>query len=113
MRNPVPCIIGWLRAGYPDVAPRTGYSPLIALNGPSTLSHKQTREVVRELGGNPRNSTDIAVASTRMPVAARSAALRCAGWPDESRAYSATVDGESWSPCLRDTGIRRRNASDT
>jgi hypothetical protein len=41
MRNPLPSIINWLRAGYPDDAPRTGYSPLLALNGPISLSDKQ------------------------------------------------------------------------
>jgi hypothetical protein len=30
-------IIDWFRAGYPDEAPSTGYSPLLALNGPIGL----------------------------------------------------------------------------
>jgi hypothetical protein len=46
MRNPLPSIINWLRAGYPDDAPRTGYCPLLALNGPISLSDKQTQAVV-------------------------------------------------------------------
>jgi hypothetical protein len=68
MRSPLrklPFLIDWLRAGYPDEAPHTGYSPLIAFNGPSTLSEKQTREVVGELGSDPCDSTDIGAAITR------------------------------------------------
>jgi hypothetical protein len=34
-------IIDWFRAGYPDEAPSTGYSPLLALNGPVGLSRRQ------------------------------------------------------------------------
>jgi hypothetical protein len=30
-------IIDWFRVGYPDEAPSTGYSPLLALNGPIGL----------------------------------------------------------------------------
>ena len=41
-------IIDWLRAGYPDEAPRTGYSPLLALNGPIALSARQTEQIVAE-----------------------------------------------------------------
>jgi hypothetical protein len=68
MRNPLrqlPSLIAWLRAGYPDGAPRTGYSPLIALNGPSALSEKQTQEAVGELSAGPFDRTDIEVAITK------------------------------------------------
>jgi hypothetical protein len=78
MRNPLrklPSLIDWLRAGYPDEAPHTGYSPLIALNGPSTLSEKQTREIAGELGSDPCDNTDIGVAITRatgrLPIASQ------------------------------------------
>ena len=68
MRNPLrtlPSLIDWLRAGYPDEAPRTGYSPLIALNGPIALSQKQTQEVVDELGADPSDRTEVGVAITK------------------------------------------------
>ena len=52
-------IIDWLRAGYPDEAPRTGYSPLLALNGPIALSARQTAQIVAELGEGPIDSIDI------------------------------------------------------
>jgi Protein of unknown function (DUF3349) len=64
MRNPLPSIINWLRAGYPDDAPRTGYSPLLALNGPISLSDKQTQEVVDQLP-LPCDRADIGVAITK------------------------------------------------
>jgi hypothetical protein len=58
-------IVDWLRAGYPDEAPRTGYSPLLALNGPIALSARQTEQIVAELGEGPTDSIDIAVTITR------------------------------------------------
>ncbi|HEX9175963.1 MAG TPA: DUF3349 domain-containing protein, partial [Mycobacterium sp.] len=39
-------VIDWLRAGYPDEGPRTGHSPLLALNGPIALSPRQTEQIV-------------------------------------------------------------------
>lgn len=64
MRNPLPSIVNWLLAGYPDDTPRTGYSPLLALSGPISLSGKQTQEVVNQLGTDPCDKTDIGVAIT-------------------------------------------------
>jgi Protein of unknown function (DUF3349) len=58
-------VIDWLRAGYPDDAPAHGYSPLIALCGPVSLSQSQTRQVVAQLGGRPANSVEIGVAITK------------------------------------------------
>ena len=58
-------IIDWLRAGYPDQAPRTGYSPLLALNGPRALSSRQIAQIVRESSGRPTDSVDIGVAITK------------------------------------------------
>jgi hypothetical protein len=66
MRNPLPSIINWLRAGYPDDAPRTGYSPLLALNGPISLSDKQTQEVVEQFENVPHGQADIGVAITKV-----------------------------------------------
>jgi hypothetical protein len=57
--------IDWLRAGYSDEAPRTGHSPLIALNGPVALSDKQVQKVVGELGIERSDTTDIGVAISR------------------------------------------------
>lgn len=65
-RAPVRSIIDWLRGGYPDEAPRTGYSPLLALNGPIALSARQTEQIVAALGEEPTDSIDIGVTITRV-----------------------------------------------
>jgi hypothetical protein len=59
-------MIPWLRAGYADEAPRTGYSPLIALNGPIALSDRETHEIAAEFDAGLCDRTDIAVAITRV-----------------------------------------------
>ena len=59
-------VIDWLRAGYPDEAPPTGYSPLLALTGPMSLTPRQTRHIVDELDGTPADTTDIEVAITKV-----------------------------------------------
>jgi hypothetical protein len=59
-------IVSWLRSGYPDEAPTTGYSPLLALNGPMTLSAKQTQHVVDELAGTVNDIIDVGVAITKI-----------------------------------------------
>jgi hypothetical protein len=59
-------MITWLRAGYADEAPRTGYCPLIALNGPIALSDRQTHAIAAALGAALCDTTDIAVAITRV-----------------------------------------------
>ncbi|MDT5280207.1 MAG: hypothetical protein QOJ20_1402, partial [Mycobacterium sp.] len=48
MRTAFWSVIAWLRAGYAYEAPRTGYSPLIALNGPIALSDRETHEIAAE-----------------------------------------------------------------
>jgi hypothetical protein len=58
-------IVKWLRLGYPDDAPRTGYSPLLALNGPLSLSPRQTAQIVAELREGLTESIDIGVAITK------------------------------------------------
>jgi hypothetical protein len=58
-------IIDWLRAGYPDDAPATGYSPLLALNGPISLSARQTVQIVEDLRGADTDPIDIGVAITK------------------------------------------------
>jgi hypothetical protein len=57
--------IDWLRAGYCDEAPQTGYSPLIALQGPIALSEEQTAEIVDDLEGHDSDRVDIEVAITK------------------------------------------------
>lgn len=58
-------LIDWLRAGYPEDAPRTGHSPLLALNGPMALTMREIRSVVSELDNDPASATDIGVAITK------------------------------------------------
>ena len=68
-------MIGWLRAGYPDEAPATGYSALLALNGPITLTPKQIEQILGSLDGKPARVADIEVAITKatdhLPTAAQ------------------------------------------
>ena len=59
-------IVEWFRAGYPDDAPSTGHSPLLALNGPIALSQKQTDRIVDELCARSSDSVDIDVAITKV-----------------------------------------------
>jgi hypothetical protein len=59
-------VIEWLRAGYPDEAPRTGYSPLLALNGPLSLTARQTDQIVDGLREALPDQVDIGVAITKV-----------------------------------------------
>jgi Protein of unknown function (DUF3349) len=67
-------IVDWFRCGYPDDAPDSGHSPLLALFGPPTLSNRQLDEIVDGLPAN-RRPVDIKVAITkatnRMPTEAQ------------------------------------------
>jgi hypothetical protein len=78
-RAPFRSIVDWLRAGYSDEAPRTGYSPLLALNGPIALTARQTEQIVDELGEAAIDSIDIGVAITkatkRLPTPAQARAV--------------------------------------
>ena len=65
MRRGYRSILDWLRAGYPAEAPHTGYSPLLALNGPIALTQQQTEQIVDDLGAKPTNPVDIKVAITK------------------------------------------------
>jgi hypothetical protein len=58
--------VDWLRGGYPDGAPHIGHSPLIALNGPMSLSQNQTQEVLNQLGPYPCDEADVKVAITKV-----------------------------------------------
>ena len=59
-------VIDWLRAGYPEEAPRTGHSPLLALYGPLALTPAQQRRIVKDLEEQPTDTTDIEVAITKV-----------------------------------------------
>jgi hypothetical protein len=78
-RAPVKSIIDWLRAGYPDEAPATGYSPLLALNGPIALTERQTEQIVAEVAEESVDSIDIGVAiskaTNRLPTEAQTRAI--------------------------------------
>lgn len=82
-------IIEWLRAGYPDDAPRVGYSPLLALNGPIALTARQTAQIVGELGDGPTDPIDIAVAITkatnRLPTQAQTRTITEALTPNTNQ----------------------------
>lgn len=78
--------IEWLRAGYPDEAPGTGYSPLLALNGPIALSARQTAQIVAELGEGRTGPVDIGTAITKvtnqLPTPAQTRSVARALHPD-------------------------------
>jgi hypothetical protein len=67
-------LIDWLRAGYPDEAPRHGHSPLIALNGPVSLSERQTQQIAGGLTAEA-DPVDVQVEITkttdRLPTASQ------------------------------------------
>ena len=65
VRHAVTAAIDWLRAGYPDEAPRTGHSPLLALNGPLALTPTQKDRIANALEGQPVCTTNIEVAITK------------------------------------------------
>lgn len=79
-------VIGWLRAGYPDEAPRTGYSPLLALGGPMALTARQTQRIVDDLASAPADIIDIGIAITkttgRLPTPTQTSAIALALHPD-------------------------------
>lgn len=55
----------WLRGGYPDEAPRTGHSTLLALCGPLALTPSQMDCVANDLE-TQSTATDIDVAITKV-----------------------------------------------
>ena len=59
-------IVEWVRAGYPEDAPKTGYNPLIALAGPLSLTRRQTQQVLARLRGRPTDPISINVAITEI-----------------------------------------------
>ena len=79
VRYVINAIVDWLRAGYPDEAPRTGHSPLLALNGPLALTAAQKYRIAKNLVGQPVDTTTIDVAITkvtnRLPTPAQTRAV--------------------------------------
>jgi hypothetical protein len=81
-------VIDWLRAGYTEEAPRQGHSPLIALNGPPSLSDKQTREIADGLAPRAdRIDVEVAIikATDRLPTDAQVHRVRRALAPPRDR----------------------------
>jgi Protein of unknown function (DUF3349) len=79
IRSRFQSLINWLRAGYADEAPRQGHSPLIALNGPTSLSDKQTREIADGLAPRAdRIDVEVAITKTtdRLPTDAQVRTVR-------------------------------------
>lgn len=58
-------LIGWLRVGYPSDTPTQGHSPLLALNGPLTLTAGQFLRAINEIDCCAPSATDIEVAITK------------------------------------------------
>ena len=58
--------VDWLRAGYPDGAPRTGHSPLLALCGPMALTSDQQDRISQDLKGQNPSTIDIDIAITKV-----------------------------------------------
>jgi uncharacterized protein DUF3349 len=77
--RPVQSVIEWVRAGYPDEAPRTGYSPLLALMGPISMTRSQLDRIVRELDARRADPIDVQVAiakiTGRLPSEAQTRAV--------------------------------------
>jgi hypothetical protein len=92
-------VIDWLRAGYPDEAPSTSYSPLLALNGPLALTPRQMRHVVDELRSVSADATDIKVAITkatdRLPTQTQIRAVTTALHPNHAPAAAADLDPDN------------------
>jgi hypothetical protein len=71
MRGTLLKTIEWLRAGYPDNAPRTGYSPLIALQGPASLTDHQIRRITNAVTDHPGDPTKTDIEATILEVTDR------------------------------------------
>jgi hypothetical protein len=78
-------VTSWIRAGYPDEAPPSGYSPLLALNGPMSLTPRQIQHIIDELEGVPTDVTHIEAAiikiTDRLPTPTQARAVAMALHP--------------------------------
>ncbi len=63
--------VDWIRAGYPDAAPRTGHCALVALYGPQSLTGHEISRVIEALGATPDAATDTDVQTTIVKVTDR------------------------------------------
>ena len=66
IRNALTACIDWFRGGYPDEAPRTGYSPLLALSGPLALTSAQKDRISKNLEGQEVCPINIDVTITKV-----------------------------------------------
>lgn len=55
-----------MRTGYPEEAPGTGHSTLVALTGPVALTPRQTEHILDQLRTPRTDTTDIAVAISKV-----------------------------------------------
>ncbi len=55
-------VLDWVRAGYPEEAPRAGHVSLVALTGPVALTPRQTAHILEQLRKGPTDTADIGVA---------------------------------------------------
>ncbi|GAB5904106.1 hypothetical protein BKG83_06015 [Mycobacteroides chelonae] len=65
LRRAAGAAAAWVRGGYDQDAPRLGFSPLIALNGPVSLTGGQLDQVVRNFrtcGNTHPDPVDVRVA---------------------------------------------------
>lgn len=82
LRRAAAAAAAWVRAGYDQDAPRLGFSPLIALNGPVSLTGGQLDQVVKNLrtcGNTDPGPVDVRVAictvTGRLPSPSQVAAV--------------------------------------
>ena len=97
-------VVAWLRAGYPEQAPRQGYVPLLAL-APARLSEADVDAIADELIGAGR---PVSVDAIRAAITARSQSQSLDS--DIARITAKLVvrgEPSSGRP-MRDHGPRRR-----
>lgn len=97
-------VVGWLRAGYPEQAPRQGYVPLLAL-APARLSEADVDAIADELirAGRP-----VSVDAIRAAITARSQSQPLDSDVARISARLVVRGGPSSGQRLRDHASRRR-----
>jgi Protein of unknown function (DUF3349) len=63
--------VDWMRADYPDAAPRTGHCALLALHGPPPLTRHQVSQVIDALEAPTGALTDTDIQTTIIRVTDR------------------------------------------
>jgi hypothetical protein len=71
LRGAVLKAVAWLRADYPADAPRTGYCPLIALQGPASLTTDQIARICDELAAHPGETTAVDIEAAILKITDR------------------------------------------